>query len=110
MKSMIFAKKSSRRLAQNWRLLQTAAHSYLFVNVNHGYIIAGKFYRGNHRGGDGRLVYVGERDRVRALQLMQQALDAVENEPNKIERGTFYFALADMMMNARYGEGAWQLQ
>ena len=41
---------------------------------------------------------------------MQQALDDVEKEPNKAERGIFYFALSDMLMNSRYGGGAWQLQ
>ncbi|HET6248026.1 MAG TPA: MG2 domain-containing protein, partial [Tepidisphaeraceae bacterium] len=94
----------------NWRLLETAAESYLGGNESFGFIIAGKFYRGNHRGGDGRQVYTIERDRIRALQLMQQALDDVEKDDNKADRGTFYFALADMLMNARYGGGAWQLQ
>ena len=37
-------------------------------------IVAGKFYRGPHRGGDGRWVNTMARDRVRALQLMVQAL------------------------------------
>src|SRR5580693_9098300 len=49
-----FREKVISAQAHNWRLLQTAAQSYLFGNVNHGYIVAGKFYRGNHRGGDGR--------------------------------------------------------
>ena len=57
---------------QNWRLLETAAQTY--VNGEHyGFIVAGKFYRGNQRGG-GRYVNAIQRDRVRALQLMQQAL------------------------------------
>src|SRR5215813_4131846 len=62
--------------ARNWRLLQTAALSY--ANVDHyGYIVAGKFYRGHKRGG-GRWVNTFERDRTRALQLMQQALPLAE--------------------------------
>src|ERR1700726_4071487 len=40
---------------QNWRLLETAAQT-LATNEHYGFIIAGKFYRGSHRGG-GR--YVG---------------------------------------------------
>ena len=40
---------------------------------HYGFIVAGKFYRGNKRGG-GRYVNAMQRDRVRALQLMQQAL------------------------------------
>src|SRR6185437_3379663 len=105
-----FREKVISAHAHNWRLLQTAAQSFLTGNHNYGYIIAGKFYRGNHRGGDGKVVYTVERDRIRALQLMQQALDDVEKEPNKTERGTFYFALADMLLNNRYGGGSWQLQ
>ena len=55
--------------ARNWRLLQTAALSY--NNVDHyGYIVAGKFYRGHKRGG-GRYVSTFDRDRTRAMQLMQ---------------------------------------
>ena len=34
----------------NWRLLASAAQNYM--NIPHqGFIVAGKFYRGNHRGG-----------------------------------------------------------
>ena len=35
----------------NWRLLQTAAQSYINSQLHYGYIVAGKFYRGNQRGG-----------------------------------------------------------
>src|SRR5260370_2237596 len=49
----------------NWRLLDTAAQTY--TNVQHyGYIVAGKFYRADHRGG-GRLVNAMHRDRLRRL-------------------------------------------
>src|SRR5262245_36915678 len=34
----------------NWRLLDTAAHSYA-QGQHHGFIVAGKFLRGHHRGG-----------------------------------------------------------
>ena len=53
------------------------------------------------------MVYTIDRDRVRALQLMQQALDDAAQEPDKSERGTFYVSLADMLMNSRMGSGAW---
>ena len=39
----------------NWRLLQAAAESYLNDPDHHGFIVAGKFHRGPHRGG-GRYV------------------------------------------------------
>ena len=35
----------------NWRLLQAAAESYLNDTEHFGFIIAGKFHRGQHRGG-----------------------------------------------------------
>ena len=61
--------------AQNWRLLEAAADSYL--NFDHfGFIVAGKFSRGPHRGG-GEAVNSMERDRVRAMQLMAQAIPLV---------------------------------
>ncbi len=58
--------------AAHWRLLCAAAESYLYANHN-GFLIAGEFKRGGHRGG-GKWVNAVERDRVRALQLMQQAM------------------------------------
>jgi alpha-2-macroglobulin len=104
-----FREKTIAVHGKNWRLLQTAAES-LLAGETHGFIVAGKFYRGNHRGNDGKQVFTVERDRVRSLQLMQQGIDAVADEPNKDERGSFYFALADILMNTRFGGGAWQLQ
>ena len=45
-----------------------------YLNAQHqGFLIAGKYERGGHRGG-GEVVNSVERDRVRALQLMQQAM------------------------------------
>ena len=57
---------------QNWRLLAGAAREYQETQ-HFGFLVAGKFYRGYHRGG-GNWVTAGERDRVRALQLMVQAM------------------------------------
>src|SRR5207253_1686576 len=57
---------------KNWRLLDAAAQNYASYD-HYGYIVAGKFYRGNHRGG-GHFVGAMEHDRVRSLQLLQQAL------------------------------------
>jgi hypothetical protein len=104
-----FREKTISAHQKNWRLLQTAAQSFL-TGETHGFIVAGKFYRGNRHGNDGKQVFAIERDRVRSLQLMQQGIDAVADEPNKDERGSFYFTLADMLMNTRFGGGAWQLQ
>ena len=52
----------------NWRLLQAAARSY-HQNNHWGYMVAGEFLRGAHRGG-GRYVNSIQRDRARAMQPM----------------------------------------
>src|SRR5580698_4463017 len=56
---------------KNWRLLQVAAES-LEQGEHYGFLIAGQFVRGPHRGG-GESASSLERDHVRALELMQQA-------------------------------------
>ena len=60
----------------NWRLLRDTARSYS-QNAHWGYRVAGEFHRGSHRGG-GKYVNAIARDRVRALQLMQQAMKLAE--------------------------------
>lgn len=92
----------------NWRLLWAAARNYMQV-PHQGFLIAGKFERGPHRGG-GQVVNAMERDRVRALQLMVQALPGAAQHPNRAETAEFYLDLAQMLLNYQgYGE-AWRLQ
>jgi hypothetical protein len=78
-----FREKAIAAHAGNWRLLQAAARSYRDGD-HFGFIIAGEFHRGSHRGG-GEYANAFERDRVRALQLFNQALPFVEAEPRKNE-------------------------
>src|ERR1700722_788613 len=93
---------------KNWRLLQAAADS--FIQGNHyGFLIGGQFVRGNQRGG-GESVTSLERDRVRALQLMQQAIPLVQNEPDHAAVGSFYVDLANQILVGRDGNEAWKLQ
>ncbi len=93
---------------KNWRLLAAAAES-IFTTENHGFIVAGKFYRGNHRGG-GRLVNSFERDRIHGLQLMVQARDLALKDDNKDEVSKFFVAFANMFMGNRGYAEAWRLQ
>ena len=94
---------------KNWRLLQAAAGS-LINGESYGFIIAGKFFRGPHRGGDGRMVNSYERDRVRALKLMQQGLPHALEDDDKTGASSFLLDFAQMFMGNRgYGE-AWRLQ
>lgn len=93
---------------KNWRLLQAAASSYLQWD-HYGFIIAGKFERGNHRGG-GQAVNSLQRDRARALQLMALALPLARLDDDHPAVADFFLSLADMLLNARGQHEAWRLQ
>jgi uncharacterized protein YfaS (alpha-2-macroglobulin family) len=95
--------------AKNWRLLWTAAQSYQTVEW-YGFMIAGQFERGGHRGGDGKQVSAMQRDRVRSLQLFEQAAKQLAESKDKVAADHFWASFADTLMNTRQGGGAWQLQ
>jgi alpha-2-macroglobulin len=63
----------------DWVVLAAVAQSYTTVD-HQGFMIAGEFRRGQHRGG-GKVVNAIERDRVRGLQLYRKALDVAAEEP-----------------------------
>ena len=94
----------------NWKLLWTAARTYQNLEHN-GFVISGQFERGNHRGG-GHWMNAFERDRVRAMQLMAQAMpltDKVAKE-GRDDVGKYYLELSNMLLaNRGWGE-AWRLQ
>jgi len=92
----------------NWRLLCEAARSY-FHATHYGYIVAGDFHRGHHRGG-GRYVNSFERDRIRALQLMTRALEKSAGETEKKELARFHLEFARILMGYRGSQEAWRLQ
>ena len=72
--------------------------------------MAGKFYRGGHRGGDGRWVNASARDRVRALQLMMQALPNARKDDDHAKVAGYLLAWADMLLNNRGYQESWRLQ
>jgi uncharacterized protein YfaS (alpha-2-macroglobulin family) len=80
----------------NWRLLASAAGS-LTGNEHHGFIVAGKFHRGNGRG-QGRYVSSVQRDRTRALQLLQQAMPLAAKDPDNAAVGEYYLQFADALL------------
>ena len=86
-------------------LLDTAANLY-FTLPHYGYIIAGEFHRGEHRGG-GQYADCTERDRVRAIQLF---LQAHENQPDKVVRARTLLNLAAAISMGRQGNNAWRFQ
>ena len=92
----------------NWRLLMAAARSY--ADLQHsGYIVAGEFKRGHHRGG-GKHADATERDRVRALQLMANAMQSASDEPDKNAVAGLYLNFADFLALHRGHNQAWRLQ
>jgi uncharacterized protein YfaS (alpha-2-macroglobulin family) len=94
--------------AKNWRLLQSAALTFLH-GEHYGFQVAGEFNRGNHRGG-GKMVSSMERDRVRSMQLMVQAMGAVADEADKRAAAQFYLDFSDMVLNGVDGTQAFRLQ
>ncbi len=92
----------------HWQLLFEAAKSY-FNGQHYGYVIAGAFERGHHRGGNARYVPVQERDRLRALQLYEQAMK-VAAETDQTLSGEFFSEAARTMMGYRGYYDAWRLQ
>ena len=103
-----FREQVIRRHRNNWRLLQAAAQSYI-QNSHWGYMIAGEFERGEHRGG-GKFVNAIQRDRVRALQLMNQALKLTARESARSEVANFYLEFARFFLQYRGYYQAWRLQ
>lgn len=95
---------------KNFRLLAKAANVYAGEIENGGFIIAGKFERGGHRGG-GQWGSVAARDRVRSLQLLLAAIALAENDDNATadERANLWQTVSDQIGSARHGE-AWKLQ
>jgi uncharacterized protein YfaS (alpha-2-macroglobulin family) len=93
---------------KNWRLLQAVASSYLY-GESYGVIIAGKFERGPHRGGRGRVVNSYERDRVKALQLMQQGMPHALAD-NKSGAASYLLTFARMFLGNRGNDESWRLQ
>src|SRR5262245_21819231 len=92
----------------NWRLLQAAAESFL-NNPHFGFVVAGAFHRGQHRGG-GRHVGSYERDRALAVQLLVQGLDRARTDPDRPPAGRYLLALAQALMGNRADGESWRLQ
>ena len=95
---------------KNFRLLAKAANVYSGEIENGGFVIAGKFERGGHRGG-GQWATVAARDRVRSLQLLLAAIALAENDDKATadERADLWQTVSNQISSSRHGE-AWKLQ
>ncbi|MFW6303248.1 MAG: MG2 domain-containing protein, partial [Candidatus Sumerlaeota bacterium] len=103
-----FLEKAVDRHAEDWRLLQAAAQSLMGAQ-HYGYLIAGEFHRGHHRGG-GKRVSSQERDRVRALELMEQARPLAKQSNDKNPVAHFFLSYANYLLGNRGYSEAWRLQ
>ena len=94
---------------QRFEILQAAAAGYQSAE-DFGFLIAGRFERGGHRGG-GEMASVEARDRIRSLQLLLQALKAAETDPtiSAEQKASTWMAIADQIGSTRYSS-AWKLQ
>ena len=94
----------------NFRLLAGAAQTYAGQIEDGGFVIAGTFERGGHRGG-GLWASVADRDRVRSLQLLLEAIALAEkeNDATAAERADLWQRVGDQISSERHGE-AWKLQ
>ncbi|MGA2064908.1 MAG: MG2 domain-containing protein [Thermoguttaceae bacterium] len=102
------ALKAHQDRAGRWWFLWDVAGQYRAI-PHEGFIVAGKFTRGPHRGGTGRPVNANARDRVRALQLMVQTLPAALKDRDHRKAGDYMFALAEVWRLSRgYGPKAWR--
>ena len=92
----------------NWHLLLAAADT-MMSGPHHGHLIAGEFERGPHRGG-GRAVNSFERDRARALQLLQRAMVVTPQEAPGNKVADLYRTIARVLLGNRGYYEAWRLQ
>ena len=95
--------------AANFHVLLAAANAYSMLEDG-GFVIAGKFERGGHRGG-GQWASVELRDRIRSLQLLLQALKVAESQPtiSSEQKAGVWFQISEQISAARHFE-AWKLQ
>ncbi|MDR0336247.1 MAG: alpha-2-macroglobulin, partial [Planctomycetaceae bacterium] len=105
-----FLEKTAEIHKTDWKMLSHLALSYTQSIQHNGYIIDGKFQRGPHRGG-GQWVNTAERDRIRALQLLVQAMPLVLKDNDQQKNSLFFLQFAEVVMfNNRLNHVAWKLQ
>jgi len=81
----------------SWRAILYIAQEHM-IAPSYGWIIDGKFQRGNIRGGGARRVQTRERDRVRALQLLNEVMPLVLKEEDKKSTAAFFRVFAGTCM------------
>ncbi|MBA4030225.1 MAG: hypothetical protein C0478_04935, partial [Planctomyces sp.] len=93
--------------SKKFEVLSSAGGIYLSLPSN-GQVVGGVYSRGNSDG-QGRAVWTSDRDRVRALQLLKEALRLVpDNQP--AVKVSVLRVLRQALMTNRSDRQAWQLQ
>ena len=103
-----FLESVIKKYPQDWRVLFRAGSLYMRAN-SWGFIIGGEFKRGHHRGG-GKRVNTQQRDRVRALSLMEQAMKAAGDDEDKAAVAGLYLEFANAIGSNRGRSESWRLQ
>ncbi len=94
----------------DWRVKQVAAKSY--INIGHyGFMIAGEFERGSHRGGGDSVISI-ERDRCHSLQLYIKAMQLLQQDgkATTAEKRNFFIYFSQALSYNRSGLQSWRLQ
>lgn len=105
-----FIEEAVKTYSTDWRLLAAAGEEYTGI-PHYGFRIAGKFERGEHRGG-GVAVMSFERDRTRALQLFVQAMPLLQKDAkaDNNARREFFHDFAAAIGLGRTDSESWRLQ
>ncbi len=104
----VFLKKVINKHKSSARILRKVGLIYTYDLPHYGYIVAGKFKRGNSRG-QGKYVNCTERDRVQSLICFKNAMENLSDYSSK-EKGQFYFDFANIVFNTSNFYNAWKLQ
>ena len=105
-----FLEKIVQTYPNCWPMLQQVAKCYGYNLLKTGYIVGGKFYRGRQRQG-GTLASCAERDRIRALQILEQCVPLVQKDSDTIGAGWFFIDFAQTLLQMRqHNTGSWELQ
>ncbi|MGY8731581.1 MAG: alpha-2-macroglobulin family protein [Pirellulales bacterium] len=90
---------------KDWRVLSKAIQQYQSA-PKHGVLVDNQWQRAPQRI-TGQVLNSTDRDRVRALQLFEQAVPFAMQDPNQVEAGQLFVQLAHALQSRG---GAWRLQ
>lgn len=94
--------------AGRWEVVHAIART-LLETEHYGFVVAGKFNRGQARGG-GQWTQCTDRDRSRALQLLVGLMPLVSDEGDGVRRADFFRTLSEAIVLERSYGNEWRLQ